>query len=276
MFYKNLLAGHFHKDLIRVILEESGYEVYPYGYESFLTPLKIKFEKGEIKHTEISKKIRSTPDLLVYDPENTTVELLEVKSTRWDWTDNVLIGTMPKYQKYWRESVLVIVLPAGHFFFAQKVNKLKPRKDNVFDLNKEFKWFEEIFTKVHLNTLYRYKRQIIDFWNRPRETYDLIDTKVDRFSLYFLIQAMELPCSIEKLFHEQNKGNLISKKDFDKATQETNELLREKVIEIEKYKNKKGAEFLSERIKSLIKTFETVQNIWSDIEFIFKQNKKEN
>jgi len=61
MFYRNLLAGHFHKDLIRVILEESGYEVYPYGYESFLTSLKIKFEKGEIEPTEISKKIRSTP-----------------------------------------------------------------------------------------------------------------------------------------------------------------------------------------------------------------------
>jgi len=55
-----------------------------------------------------------------------------------------------------------------------------------------------------------------------------------------------------------------------------NEILKQKVIEIEKYKNKKGAEFLSERIKNLIATFETVRNIWSDIEFIFKQNKKEN
>jgi len=55
-----------------------------------------------------------------------------------------------------------------------------------------------------------------------------------------------------------------------------NEILREKVIEIEKHQNKKGAEFLSERIKNLIATFETVRNIWSDIEFIFKQNNKEN
>jgi len=53
-----------------------------------------------------------------------------------------------------------------------------------------------------------------------------------------------------------------------------NEILKEKVIEIEKYKNKKGAEFLSERIKNLIATFETVRKIWSDIEFIFKQNHK--
>jgi len=54
-----------------------------------------------------------------------------------------------------------------------------------------------------------------------------------------------------------------------------NEFLKKKIIEIERYKDKKGAEFLSKRIKSLMKTFETVQNIWSDIEFIFKQKKKE-
>ncbi len=57
---------------------------------------------------------------------------------------------------------------------------------------------------------------------------------------------------------------------------EINKYLKKKIIEIEKYKDKKGAKFLSERIKSLIKTFETVQNIWSDIEFIFKQKKEEN
>ena len=56
---------------------------------------------------------------------------------------------------------------------------------------------------------------------------------------------------------------------------EINEFLKKKNKEIEKYKDKKGAEFLSERIKSLTKTFETVQNIWSDIEFIFTQKKGE-
>lgn len=55
-----------------------------------------------------------------------------------------------------------------------------------------------------------------------------------------------------------------------------NEYLKKKVIEIKKYKGKKGVKLLSERINGLIKTFETVQNIWSDIEFIFKQKEKEN
>ena len=59
--------------------------------------------------------------------------------------------------------------------------------------------------------------------------------------------------------------------DFTKI----NEFLKTKITELEKFKEKKDAEFLSERIKSLIMTFETVQNIWSDIEFIFKQKKKE-
>jgi len=216
MFYRNLLAGHFHKDLIRVILEESGYEVYPYGYESFITPVKIKFEKREIKQTEISKKIRSTPDLLVYNPEGKTVELLEVKSTKWDWTDNVFIDALPKYQKYWRYSILVMVLPAGHFFYAQKVNKLKPRRDNTFDLKKEFEWFEDVFIKVHLDTLYSYKRQIIDFWNRHREHYDPLDTTLDRFGLLSLIQE-SVQCGIDELFYEYNQRNLISREAFDKS-----------------------------------------------------------
>ena len=215
-FYQNLLAGHFHKDLIRVILEESGYEVYPYGYESFLTPLKIKFEKREIKQTEISMKIRSTPDLLLYDPENKAVELLEVKSRNWDRTDDVIIEALPKYRKYWRDSILVVVLPAGHFFYAQKVNRLRPRKENSFDMNKEFEWFGDVFTKVHLDTLYSYKRQIIDFWNRQREHYDPLETTLDRFSLYPLIQEWG-HCKIDKLFHEHNKRNLISRKAFDKV-----------------------------------------------------------
>jgi hypothetical protein len=60
--------------------------------------------------------------------------------------------------------------------------------------------------------------------------------------------------------------------DFTKI----NEFLRQKIIELENHKNKKGAEFLSERIKGLTRTFETVQSIWSDIEFIFKQKKKQN
>lgn len=53
-----------------------------------------------------------------------------------------------------------------------------------------------------------------------------------------------------------------------------NEFIKKKINEIENYKDKKGAKFLSKRLKSLIKTFETVQNIWSDIEFIFRQNKR--
>ncbi|MFX0059545.1 MAG: hypothetical protein ACFE85_15260 [Candidatus Hodarchaeota archaeon] len=53
-----------------------------------------------------------------------------------------------------------------------------------------------------------------------------------------------------------------------------NEFLKKKVGELEKLREKKGGEFLLERIIGLTKTFETVKNIWSDIEFIFKQ--KEN
>ncbi|MFX1378420.1 MAG: hypothetical protein ACFFA4_04950 [Promethearchaeota archaeon] len=57
---------------------------------------------------------------------------------------------------------------------------------------------------------------------------------------------------------------------------EINEFLKKKVSVLEKLNDKKGAKFLSHRIKGLIKTFDTVQNIWSDIEFIFTQKKDKN
>ena len=217
MFYKHLLAGHFHKDLIRVILEESEYEVYPYGYESFLTPLKVKFEKSEIHPSEIASKIRSTPDLLVYDSVNETVDLLEVKSTRWDWTDGVMIDALPRYQKYWNESILVMVLPAGHFFYAQRVSDLESKTED-FDLEKDFVWFEEIFTRIDLSTLYSYKKEIINFWGRNQARYEPLGTD-SRFNLLNLIEELR-PCSIDTLFREQNKRNLISKDVFDKTIKE--------------------------------------------------------
>lgn len=219
-FYRNLLAGHFHKDLIRVILEESGCEVYPYGYESFLTPLKIKFERGKIKSTEISMKVRCTPDLLVYDEVNENVDLVEVKSTRFDHTDYVMIDALPRYQKYWQGSILVEVLPAGHFFYAQYVDKIKPRPDDqrCYDLNDSFEWFEEIFTKVNLSTLYSYKKEVINFWGRNPARYEPLGVET-RFNLYNLIEEIR-PCSIEKLFKEQNKRNLISREVFDKTIKE--------------------------------------------------------
>jgi DNA-binding transcriptional regulator GbsR (MarR family) len=55
-----------------------------------------------------------------------------------------------------------------------------------------------------------------------------------------------------------------------------NEFLKKKINELEKLSDKKGAELLTKRLKGLNKTFKTVQNIWSDIEFIFTQQKREN
>ncbi len=55
---------------------------------------------------------------------------------------------------------------------------------------------------------------------------------------------------------------------------EITKFLKQKINELEDKKDKKGAEFLIKRIQGLFKTFETVKNIWSDIEFIFTQTRK--
>lgn len=183
----------------------------------------MKFEKKEIDQTEISKKIRSTSDLLVI--KDRVVNLVEVKSRNFDRTNDVILKDVSKYQKYWEGSILVLVVPAGHFFYAQDVSELKQKEQEGFDLNEEFRWFEDVFTNVKLDTLCFFKEYVIRFCKRSPVTYEQTTkaTKITetqkRFNLYTLIQQMG-PCRIEDLFKEQNKRNLVSRKDFEEAINE--------------------------------------------------------
>jgi len=66
-----------------------------------------------------------------------------------------------------------------------------------------------------LDTLYSYKKQIIDFWYRKRESYDLLNPS-SRFGLLSLIREL-VQCNVDELFSEQNERNLTSRKVFKKA-----------------------------------------------------------
>lgn len=91
-----------------------------------------------------------------------------------------------------------------------------------------------------------------------------------------IVEKKRIPKTNEYLYVNtpESYGNIADTtlEDFTKI----NEFLKKKIIELEKLSDKNGAKFLAKRLKGLIKTFETVQNIWSDIEFIFTQQKKEN
>ncbi|MHA1915317.1 MAG: MarR family transcriptional regulator [Promethearchaeota archaeon] len=101
-----------------------------------------------------------------------------------------------------------------------------------------------------------------------------ISKKLRDILVFGIVRKERIPKTNEYLYISAPEAYLgtaaATFEDFTKI----NEYLKKKIIELERFKDKQDAVFLSERIKGLLKTFETVQNIWSDIEFIFEQKRK--
>jgi hypothetical protein len=139
-FHDDLMFGYFFKDIVVLLLDKCGYEVYPYGYESFFPNLKSKLSNISQPESDSAERIRSTPDLLVINPNGQNVDLVEVKARTasgiWD------IHEIERYRKFWPESILVIVNPSGNYFYAQHISKLDVKS---FYVPQDFRPFEEIF-----------------------------------------------------------------------------------------------------------------------------------
>lgn len=209
VFYDDLLRGYYLKEIVRIILDRSGYIVFPYGYESAFSYIKIQLHKGEVTNSPAARKIRSSPDLLVYAPDEKEIALVEVKSRNWDKVKIEL--SLDPYFKYWPESIVVVIAPAAHWFYAQYIENLDRKRE--YDLSKDFKIFEEVFDGVGTEDLYRYKERIAEHLNRPLSHIYFPEepafTKTHNKHLHHYIQ--EHPgLDFEKLLRKYNETNLIS------------------------------------------------------------------
>jgi len=146
-FTRDLLVGSFFKNLAATILFNAGYEVYSFGYESFLANLKRPLYATEAIHSKAAERIRSTPDLVVLDKETGDLNLVEVKFRGRLWDDKQAHILVNLYRKYWSESVLVLICPRGKIFYAQFVSNLT-REDNFFPVAQDFLPLEEVFKRV--------------------------------------------------------------------------------------------------------------------------------
>lgn len=139
------------------ILELSGYDVYPYGYETLLPALRTHFRKNQSStRSPTEERLRSTPDLLVSDPEaqrdESNTQLVEVKFRNCNTPKKVGLWGIRWYQRYWPDAVLVLVVPGGDFFYAQAVDKLDDGKSK-FDLTQDFLPLSEWFKRIRLETM---------------------------------------------------------------------------------------------------------------------------
>lgn len=106
-FHINALKGGIAQKIIEAIFLEFGYEVYPFGYESYFTNI-IK-SMSRIGANRPVFKIRSTPDIVIYDREIGEGHIIEIKATTYN-PQNYRISkkTLFNYQSFWPETLLVV------------------------------------------------------------------------------------------------------------------------------------------------------------------------
>ena len=172
-FIKNTLKGFNAKLITESIFRDSqSYETYPFGYESSFSRLLSAMDYSNKSDTFL--QLRCMPDLLVLNSEKNEVFLIECKYRNIPKLSNLQLSKrdIEKYQKYWKGCILVIIVPLGEFLYAQNVDNLdisgkKPYGDNIyFNIEKEFKPFTEIFTKVDKKIVDKYKTFIKTISNK--------------------------------------------------------------------------------------------------------------
>ena len=122
------VVGAAAKEILWSLLDSCDYSVYPFGYESTFSTLKRGLRENErLKDNDIAQRIRSMPDFLVHHEEELP-QLVEVKFRKAQNRPNKIelsnweIG---RYQKFWPETVVVLLSPFGNRFFAQYVKNLE-------------------------------------------------------------------------------------------------------------------------------------------------------
>lgn len=127
-FQINLLKGRLSQVVIETIFQEFGYEVYPYGYESYLTNIIKSMRKS---NANISvRKLRATPDLIVYDRELNEGFFLEVKATNTPDETKFWISkpTLQNYITYWPEAILVIYCIQSMNIYCRQIKDISPEQ----------------------------------------------------------------------------------------------------------------------------------------------------
>jgi len=89
----------------------------------------------------VNLRIRSSPDLLIYDEQKNDLMLVEVKMHSRSPPD-IKRRLIESYKEFWDDSILVLVIPEGNVFYAQKISELETRPD--YYRPEDFEKFQDI------------------------------------------------------------------------------------------------------------------------------------
>jgi len=144
----NFLKGILGKDIVKFMLERSGYTVFSYGYEDNLLDAKSK-RTTQTSNSNTGRRLRRSPDLLVYDDKD--IMLVEVK-TRGNPRPYIRGEEIGELKEFWNDSILVLVIPDDNVFYAKRTQEFEAEKyqamSNIYFKLSEFKKFEDVFTRV--------------------------------------------------------------------------------------------------------------------------------
>ncbi|MCH8520018.1 MAG: hypothetical protein LAT82_04660 [Nanoarchaeota archaeon] len=168
-FRFNLMKGKIVEVIIQNMFECTDYQVFSYGHENTLGYMKNELKKYK-KHNDTLKKIRFTPDFVIYNPKTEETRLIEVKYN--NSKNNKIISDFEPYQKYWSDCYILVVNPSSeNVYFIQKAseieienefyNKNLHKKVKTYDLNK-FKKIQEEFEDIT--------------WEVVKDTFEIIDS----------------------------------------------------------------------------------------------------
>jgi hypothetical protein len=153
VFYDQMRKGDEHRDIVKFMLEQSGYSVHPYGYEQAISSIKSKLGKNA-RSSKTVRRIRSSPDLLVYDEQKNDLMLVEVKMRNSD-KPKIAPELIDRIKEFWNDTVLVLVVPYENVFYAQRISELETKP--VYYRLADFEKFQDIFTRVKPECISRYR-----------------------------------------------------------------------------------------------------------------------
>lgn len=159
-FHNDLLKGSQIKDLIKVLLQKSGYSVFPYGYESTFSEIRNKLAEKDTKNSKTVRRIRSSPDLLVYDEEKKDLMLVEVKMRSAPSETSIkFLKRIADYKEFWNDSILVVIVPCGDVMYAQRISELEVK--HTYNALTDFEKIEDVFTRVKTKDISHYREKAL-------------------------------------------------------------------------------------------------------------------
>jgi len=166
MFYNNVFEGNQAKELVKVLLEKSGYLVLPYGYESTLSGLISRLGVKDTRKSRTVRRIKSSPDLLIYDNKKKDLMLVEVKMRKAPEDTRILLNSrrIADYKEFWNDAILVIVVPCGNVVYAQRVGELEVKEE--YNGLLDFEKFQSIFADVREEDLSWFKTKALQIMGK--------------------------------------------------------------------------------------------------------------